>query len=101
MTFSTICHPLQHCSKSYLRKDLKRNQLINSFSDKVLKGKWQNLEDKFLIEVNKTPVSRSGTENVDCTSKWPVFDVMFFVKDFTSKHHYRKPSAFYSLSPCG
>jgi hypothetical protein len=39
------------------------------------------LKDKFRIEVNKIPGSRSGAENVDCTSKWPFFDVMLFVKD--------------------
>jgi hypothetical protein len=46
-----------------------------------LKGKWKNLKDKFRIEVNKIPGSRSGAENVDCTSKWLFFDLMLFVKD--------------------
>jgi hypothetical protein len=39
------------------------------------------MKDNFRIEVNKIPVRRSGAENVDCTSKWPFFDVMLFVKD--------------------
>jgi hypothetical protein len=56
-------------------------KIFNSFSGKVLKGKWKNLKDKLRIEVNKIPGSRSGAENVDCTSKWLFFDMMLFVKD--------------------
>jgi hypothetical protein len=56
-------------------------KIINYFSGLVLKRKWKNLKDKFRIKVNKIPGSRSGAENVDCTSKWPFFDMMLFVKD--------------------
>jgi hypothetical protein len=58
----------------------KRLEKNNYFSGLFLKGKWKNLKDKFRIEVNKIPGSRSGAENVDCTSKWPFFDMMLFVK---------------------
>jgi hypothetical protein len=60
------------------QKRLEKNYY---FSGLVLKGKWKNLKDKFRTEVYKIPGSRSGAENVDCTSKWPFFGMMLFVKD--------------------
>lgn len=69
------------------KKTEKTNKLwdeigaVVGYSGSIAKAKWKNLKDKFRVELQKVPITRSGDEGNGYKPKWPFFDLMLFVKD--------------------